>query len=44
MGKIKNEFIRGTAQVRQIGDKVKEARLRWCGHVQRRNAEYIFVC
>ena len=38
---IKNEFIRGTAQVRQIGDKVSEARLRWYGYVQRRNAEYI---
>ena len=41
MDKIKNEFIRGTAHVRQIGDKVREARLRWYGHVQRRNAEYI---
>ena len=41
MDKIKNEFIRGTAQVRQIGDKVREARLRWYGHVQRPNAEYI---
>ena len=41
MDKIKNEFIRGTAKVRQIGDKVKEAMLRWCGHLQRRNAEYI---
>ena len=39
--KIKNEFIRGTAKVRQIGDKVREARLMWYGHVQRRNAEYI---
>ena len=36
-----NEFIRGTAQVRQIGDKVREARLRWYGYMQRRNAEYI---
>ena len=41
MDKINNEFIRGTAQVRQIGDKVREARLRWHGYVQRRNAEYI---
>ena len=39
--KIKNEFIRGTAQVRQIGDKVSEARLRWYGHMQRQNAECI---
>ena len=41
MDKIKNEFIRGTAQVRQIGNKVREVRLRWYGHVQRRNTEYI---
>ena len=41
MDKIKNEFIRGTAQVRQIGDKVREARLRWYGHMQRWKAEYI---
>ena len=41
MDKIKNEFIRGTAQVRQIGDKVREARLRWYGHMQRWNAEYV---
>ena len=41
MDKIKNEFTRGTAHVRQIGDKVSEARLRWYGHVQRQNAEYI---
>ena len=34
MDKIKNEFIRGIAQVRQIGGKVKEARLRSYGHVQ----------
>ena len=41
MDKINNEFIRGTAHVRQIGDKAREARLRWYGHMQRRNAEYI---
>ena len=27
--KIKNEVIRGTAQARQIGDKIRKARLRW---------------
>ena len=27
--------------IRQFGDKVKEARLRWYGHVQRQNAEYV---
>ena len=36
MDKIKNEFIRGTAHVRQIEDKVWEARLTWYGHAQRR--------
>ena len=41
MDKIKNEFIRGTAHVRQIEDKIREARLRWYGHVQRQDAEYI---
>ena len=41
MDKIKNEFIRGTAQVRQIGDKVREARLKWYKNVFIRNAEYI---
>ena len=41
INKIKNEFIQGTAQVRQIGDKVREARLRWYGYVQRWDAEYM---
>ena len=41
MDKIKNEVFRGTAQVTQIGDKIREARLRWYGHVQRQNAGYI---
>ena len=33
---IKYEHIRGTAQVGCFGEKVREARLRWFGHVQRR--------
>ncbi|KAI5628469.1 receptor tyrosine-protein kinase erbB-3 precursor [Silurus asotus] len=41
MNKIRNEFIRGTAHVRCFGDKVREARLRWFGHVQRRDMNYI---
>ncbi|KAF7655305.1 hypothetical protein LDENG_00057930 [Lucifuga dentata] len=32
---------RGTAHVRCFGDKVREARLRWLGHVQRRDSEHI---
>ena len=30
--KIRNEYIRGTAQVRRFGEKTREARLRWFGH------------
>ncbi|MCJ8736400.1 hypothetical protein PDJAM_G00257490 [Pangasius djambal] len=41
LDRIRNECIRGTAHVGRLGDKVKEARLRWFGHVQRRESEYI---
>ncbi|KAI5621482.1 hypothetical protein C0J50_18891 [Silurus asotus] len=41
MDRIRNEFIRGTAHVERFGDKVREVRLRWFGHVQRRNMGYI---
>uniref|UniRef100_A0A8C4T800 Short chain dehydrogenase/reductase family 42E, member 2 n=1 Tax=Erpetoichthys calabaricus TaxID=27687 RepID=A0A8C4T800_ERPCA len=41
MDRIRNEGIRGSAQVGRYGDKVKEARWRWFGHVQRRHAGYI---
>ncbi|KAK3542059.1 hypothetical protein QTP86_011360 [Hemibagrus guttatus] len=41
LDRIKNEYIRGTAHVGRLGDKVREARLRWFGHVQRRESEYI---
>lgn len=33
MDRIRNEYIRGTAQVKHFG----EARPRWFGHVQRRS-------
>ncbi|KAK3547417.1 hypothetical protein QTP86_018916, partial [Hemibagrus guttatus] len=41
LDRIRNEYIRGTAPVGRLGDKVREARLRWFGHVQRRESEYI---
>ena len=36
MDRISNESIRGTAHVRCSGEKVREARLRWFGNVERR--------
>ncbi|MCJ8742856.1 hypothetical protein PDJAM_G00086950 [Pangasius djambal] len=41
LDRIRNEYIRGTAHVGRLGDKVREARLRWFGHVQRREREYV---
>ncbi|KAK3530942.1 hypothetical protein QTP70_006501 [Hemibagrus guttatus] len=41
LDRIRNEYIRGTAHDGRLGDKVREARLRWFGHVQRRDSEYI---
>ncbi|KAK3530945.1 hypothetical protein QTP70_006500 [Hemibagrus guttatus] len=41
LDRIRNEYIRGTAHVGRLVDKVREARLRWFGHVQRRESEYI---
>ncbi|KAK3571136.1 hypothetical protein QTP86_001915 [Hemibagrus guttatus] len=39
LDRIRNEYIRGTAHVGRLGDKVREARLRWFGHVQRRERQ-----
>ncbi|KAK3566754.1 hypothetical protein QTP86_004437 [Hemibagrus guttatus] len=41
LDRIRKEYIRGTAHVGRLGDKVRETRLRWFGHVQRRESEYI---
>ena len=41
MDKIRNEYIRGTAQVGKFGEKTREARLRWYGHLQRKDDGYI---
>ena len=41
MDKIRNEYIRGIAQVGKFGEKTREARLRWYGHLRRKDDGYI---
>ncbi|KAK3519716.1 hypothetical protein QTP70_002667 [Hemibagrus guttatus] len=43
LDRIRNEYIRGTAHVGRLGDKVREARLRWFGHVQRRDTTFVIT-
>ena len=40
MDKIRNEYIRGTAQVGKFGEKTREARLRWYGNLRRKDDGY----
>lgn len=35
--RIRNEYIRGTFKIAQIQEKFRENRLRWYGHVMRRD-------
>ena len=39
--KIRNEHIRSTVKVEWLGMKMREGRLRWYGHVMRRDQEYV---
>ena len=39
--KIRNEFIRGTVKVERLGMKMREGRLKWYGHIMRRDQEYV---
>ena len=39
--KIRNEHIRSTVKVKQLGMKMREGRLRWYEHVMRRDQEYV---
>ena len=41
MDRIRNEYVRGTAHVGWVGDKVRETKLGWFGHVLRRDAGYV---
>ena len=38
---IRNKRIRGTTKVGKITKKVQERRLKWCGHVVRREEHYV---
>ena len=38
--KTRNEYIKGTVKVERLGIKMRKGRLRWYGHVMRRDQEY----
>ena len=39
--KIRNEHIRSTVKVERLGMKMREGRLRWYGHVMKKDQEYV---
>ena len=39
--KIRSEYIRGTVKVEWLGMKMREGKLRWYGHIMRRDQEYV---
>ena len=39
--KIRNKYVRGTAKIAKLGGKLRNARLRWYGHVKRREEDYV---
>ena len=41
LDRIRNERIRGTTKVEEISKKVQDRRLKWYGHVWRREDEYV---
>ena len=41
LDRIRNERIRGTTKMGEISKKVQESRLKWYGHVSRRENEYV---
>ena len=41
MDKIRNEYVRGTAKIAKLGDKLRDERLRWYEYVKRRKEGYV---
>ena len=39
--KIRNEYIKSTIKVERLGMKMRKVRLRWYGHVMRRDQKYV---
>ena len=39
--KIRNKYIRSTVKIERLGMKMREGRLRWYGHLMRRDHEYV---
>ena len=39
--KIRNEYVRGSAKIAKLGDKIRNAGLRWYKHVKRREEGYV---
>ena len=39
--KIRSKYVRGTAKIAKLGNKLRNARLCWSGHVKRRVEDYM---
>ena len=39
--KIRYEYVRGTAKIAKLGDKLRNARLRWYVHLKRKEEGYV---
>ena len=40
--KTRNEYVRGTSKIAKLGYKLWNARLRWYGHLKRREEDYVW--
>ena len=40
-GQGKKKYVRGTMKIAKLGDQLRNARLRWHGHVKRREEGYL---